>query len=207
MELKCLLLGELATCCYLLDIGDHSVCAIDIGNGAEKLLQTLETEHLKLKAILLTHGHYDHVSGVETVRKATGAEVYIHENDAVMLESEEANLARQLTDKTYIPVKAYHTVRDGDILELGNRKIQVMHTPGHTSGSVCYLTGEIMFSGDTVFKNSIGRTDLGGNREEMLMSLRKIAGLNRNYRIYSGHSDESTLEMEKKYNPYLRNLI
>ncbi|MBR1556033.1 MAG: MBL fold metallo-hydrolase, partial [Oscillospiraceae bacterium] len=134
MNLIKLTLGELATNCYILEIGNGEAIAFDIGDGAKKVMQALDVYHLKLKAILLTHGHYDHVAGVEAVRKMTGADVYIHEKDAVMLESGQANLSWQLTDDIYVPVTEYHTLKDGDILEFGNRKIQVMHTPGHTSG-------------------------------------------------------------------------
>lgn len=204
MELIHLILGELETNCYILDIGHEEAIAFDIGGNAKKVLQTLEDYHLQLKAILLTHGHYDHIGGVEAVRKATGAEVYIHENDAVMLESGRANLAYQLTSEAYLPVTEYHVLQDGAVLELGDKQIQVMHTPGHTSGGVCYLIEDMLFSGDTLFKGSIGRTDLGGNPKEMKESLRKIAALDRDYKVYPGHFQASTLDREKKTNPYLR---
>ncbi len=205
MKFTRLVLGELATNCYILDIGNQQAIAVDIGNGAATLIRELEKNNLQLKAILLTHGHYDHVAGVEAVRKITGAEVYIHEKDAVMLESGEANLSWQLTNEAYCPVEIYHTLQDGAVLEFNHQKIQVMHTPGHTSGGVCYLTEEIMFSGDTLFKGSIGRTDLGGNQAEMMQSLRKISALEKNYQVCPGHFDTSTLDEEKNYNPYLRN--
>ncbi|MBE6876223.1 MAG: MBL fold metallo-hydrolase [Ruminococcus sp.] len=204
MNLIKLILGELATNCYILETGNGEAIAFDIGDGAKKVIQALETYHLQLKAILLTHGHYDHVAGVEEVRRETGADVYIHEKDAVMLESGQANLSWQLTSETYQPVTEYHTLKDGDILEFGSLKIQVMHTPGHTPGGVCYLTEDMMFSGDTLFKGSVGRIDLGGNREQMMISLRKIASLEKNYQVYPGHFDASTLDAEKKSNPYLR---
>ncbi|MBR1528190.1 MAG: MBL fold metallo-hydrolase [Oscillospiraceae bacterium] len=207
MELTQLMLGELATNCYILNIGNQQAAAVDIGNGADKLLKELEKQNLQLKAILLTHGHYDHVSGVEEVRKATGADVYIHEKDAVMLESDRANLAWQLTNDMYHPVTEYHTLRGGEILGLGNQKIHVLHTPGHTPGGVCYLTETMMFCGDTIFKGSIGRIDLGGNQADMKASLRKIAALEKNYKIYPGHFESSTLEEEKLYNPYLRQFV
>ena len=204
MNLIKLILGELATNCYILETGNGEAIAFDIGDGAKKVIQALETYHLQLKAILLTHGHYDHVAGVEEVRRETGADVYIHEKDAVMLESGQANLSWQLTSETYQPVTEYHTLKDGDILEFGSLKIQVMHTPGHTPGGVCYLTENMMFSGDTLFKGSVGRIDLGGNREQMMISLRKIASLEKNYQVYPGHFDASALDAEKKSNPYLR---
>ncbi len=206
MEPIRLILGELATNCYILDVGNGQAVALDIGSGAKKVIQALDVYHLQLKAILLTHGHYDHVAGVEAVRKITGAEVWIHEKDAVMLESGDANLSWQLTEEIYVPVTEYKTLRGGEILEFGSEKIQVMHTPGHTPGGVCYLTGDKLFSGDTLFKGSIGRTDLGGNRGEMMQSLQKIAALTENYKIYPGHFEASALEYEKQHNLYLRNL-
>ena len=208
MEMIRLSLGVLGANCYILYFENHDAVAVDIGGDAEKVMQTLEIHHLNLKAILLTHGHYDHVGGVEAVRKMTGAEVYIHEKDAVMLESDKENLSWQLTSNAYVPVKEYHTLKDGDILEFGGEKFQVMHTAGHTSGSVCYLTENAMFSGDTLFKGSVGRTDLsGGNPAEMKQSLKKLASLEKNYHVYPGHFDDSTLEEEKISNPYLRSFL
>lgn len=207
MEMITLLLGELATNCYLLDCGNNAVIAIDIGDAPQKVLEVLKSKNLDLKAILLTHGHYDHVAGVETVRQATGADVYIHEQDALMLESGKANLAYQLTDKPYQPVQEYQILKDNVILKIGNRQIKVMHTPGHTSGSVCYLIKNQMFCGDTIFKGSIGRTDLGGNVSEMKESLKKIASLQQDYELYPGHFFHSTLAFEKQNNPYLRDFV
>ena len=205
MELMRLILGELATNCYLFGCGGSEACAIDIGDNAKKVMQVLNQNHLELKAILLTHGHYDHVAGVEAVRKMTGATVYIHEADAVMLKSAEANLAYQLTEKEYIPVQEYQTLRDGQILRIGDKEIQVLHTPGHTPGGVCYLTEDMMFSGDTLFKGSIGRTDFpGSNPADMATSLKKLSVLTKNYHVLPGHFDGSTLEFEKSHNPYLR---
>ena len=207
MEMITLVLGELGTNCYIVDCGNNQVIAIDIGGTPKKVLNILKTQNLNLKAILLTHGHYDHVAGVESVRQATGAEVYIHEKDAIMLESGKANLAYQLSSEIYQPVQKYQVAQDGDILEIGNLEIQVMHTPGHTAGSVCYIIGNQMFCGDTIFKGSIGRTDLGGNVSDMKKSLQKIARLEQDYELYPGHFYASTLAVEKKQNPYLRDFV
>lgn len=206
MEMMTLVLGELGTNCYLLGCGGNSAIAIDIGNDPDKVLAVLQEKQITLEAILLTHGHYDHVAGVETVRSATGADVYIHELDAVMLTSASANLAEQLTTQIYQPVQRYQTVRDGDLLRIGTESVRVMHTPGHTPGGVCYLIENKMFCGDTIFKGSIGRTDLGGNVPDMKRSLRKIASLQQNYELYPGHFFASTLATEKLQNPYLRDL-
>ncbi len=206
MKFDTLPLGELGANCYLLDIGGDNSVAIDIGNEPEKLLGAVESSGLKLCAILLTHGHYDHVGGVEAVREATGAAVYIHEKDAVMLESGQTNLAVQLTHVPFRAVKSYETLTDGQILNIAGMTVQVMHTPGHTSGSVCYAVEDILFTGDTLFQGSIGRTDLGGNRKEMQSSLQKLAALEGDYTVCPGHGGRSTLVWEKAHNPYLRNL-
>ncbi len=207
MELMQIVLGELGTNCYLLECGEGEVCAFDIGNGVKKFMHVLQAHDLKLKAIFLTHGHYDHIAGVEAVRNMAGADVYIHEKDAVMLEDGNANLCYDITDEEFIPIKKYQTVTDGQILKAGNREIQVMHTPGHTPGGVCYLTGNFLFSGDTLFYKSIGRTDfIHGNPEDMQKSLQKIAALQQNYDICPGHFYRTTLDFEKNNNPYLRNL-
>ena len=204
MEVKTLCLGELGTNCHLLGCGGNAVLAVDIGNGAQTVLSWLSDEHAELAAILLTHGHYDHVAGVEAVRRATGAPVYIHTADAPMLGSGRANLAWQITDAPYTPVASFETVEDGQELHIGERTVRVMHTPGHTPGGCCYLTEDILFSGDTLFRGSIGRTDLGGNAQDMQASLQRIAAIEGEWRVYPGHFGSSTLSWEKQHNPYLR---
>lgn len=206
MKFDTLPLGELGANCYILEIGDGHAVAVDIGNEPEKLLHTLKKQGLTLSAILLTHGHYDHVGGVEAVREATGAVVYIHEQEAVMLESGTANLAVQFTQTPFRVVKSYETLTDGQVLNIDNVTVQVIHTPGHTPGGVCYAVGDILFTGDTLFQGSIGRTDLGGNRKDMLASLKKLAALEENYTVCPGHGGSSTLAQEKQHNPYMRNL-
>ncbi len=206
MKIHTLLLGELAANCHIIDCGDGICAAVDVGNDADKLLGYLESNHLTLKAILLTHGHYDHIGGVEEVRKATGAAVYIHENDAIMLKSARHNLAAQITPLPYTPVKEYITMKDGEEIAIGSRSFTVMHTPGHTSGSVCFLTEDVMLSGDTLFYHSIGRTDLGGSPVQMRESLKKLKALPIDYRVYTGHDRTTTLEDERNFNPYMRSL-
>lgn len=206
MKFDTLPLGELGANCYLLDNENGGAIAIDIGDEPQRVLCILEQYELKLCAILLTHGHYDHVGGVEAVREATGAAVYIHEKDAAMLESGQANLAVQLTSVPFQAVKAYETLSDGQTLDIAGMTVQVMHTPGHTSGSVCYAVGDTLFTGDTLFQGSIGRTDLGGNRKEMQLSLKKLAALEKNYTVCPGHGGCSTLAWEKAHNLYLRGL-
>ena len=204
MQITTLHLGGLATNCYILPCGDGGAVVVDIGDGAAKLMEKLQELQLSVKAVLLTHGHYDHVAGVEEIRLAYHCSVYIHEADERMLRSGDANLAWQLTDKPFTPVQSYELLRDGDSLTIGDLTFRVMHTPGHTPGGVCYFVDDLMFSGDTLFAGSIGRIDLGGNAQDMRESLDKLGKLEGDYTIYPGHFDSSTLAWEREHNPYLR---
>ena len=204
MKVYTVTLGELATNCHIIECDNGGCVLVDIGNGAKKLQKKLTELHLTPKAILLTHGHYDHVAGVEEIRKLYDCPVYIHENDAIMLVDEQANLAWQLTIAPYTPVEKYQTIQDGDVIKVENLEFRVMLTKGHTSGSVCYFCEDCLFSGDTLFRGGVGRTDLGGNSRDMMESLQKLKAIQEDYRVYCGHFDSTTLSREQKFNPYLR---
>ena len=206
MKVYTITLGELSTNCHIVECGDGGCVLVDIGNGAKKLQKKLIELDLTPKAILLTHGHYDHVAGVEEIRKLYDCPVYIHENDAVMLVDEQANLAWQLTTAPYTPVTAYQTIQDGDVIQAGNLEFRVMLTKGHTSGSVCYFCEDCLFSGDTLFRGGIGRTDLGGNIQDMKKSLQKLKAIQEDYYVYCGHFNSTTLSREQKNSPYFRGL-
>jgi glyoxylase-like metal-dependent hydrolase (beta-lactamase superfamily II) len=206
MRIDTLQLGVLGANCHIIDCGGGVCAAVDIGGDAEILLQFLDAHHLTLKAILLTHGHFDHIGDVEAVREKTGAQVYIHEADAPMLGDVRRNLAYQISPLPFRSIREYRTVTDGEALTIGERVFTVLHTPGHTSGSVCYLTETAMFSGDTLFSGSIGRTDLGGNVQEMRSSLQKLSALDGDYDVYSGHGAATSLDVERRTNPYMRSL-
>lgn len=203
MKLTILQLGVLGANCYLLELGEGRALAIDIGGDPERLLGVLHERGLTLEAILITHGHYDHVGGVEAVREATGAAVYVHEADAAMLQSGQKNLAWHFTDAPFDSVKEFITVTDNQTLTIGGVPVTVLHTPGHTPGGVCYRIGEALFTGDTLFCGSIGRIDLGGNRKDMLASLQRLAALEGDYAVYPGHGESSTLNDERQHNPYM----
>ena len=173
---------------------------VDPSLPEEILVEKFEGKNVKY--ILLTHGHYDHIGGVNFVKEKTGAKVVIHKEEEEMLCDKNKNYG---TDSA--PIIADILVEDGTELMLGNSKITVLHTPGHTKGGVCYIFPDdrVMFSGDTLFRLTAGRTDLyGGDARTELMSLSKIAELEGDYQVYPGHDHATTLDFERQYNRYMR---
>ncbi|MEE1321488.1 MAG: MBL fold metallo-hydrolase [Acutalibacteraceae bacterium] len=160
----------------------------------------------KLKYILITHGHFDHIMGIHKLKSSFGGEIVIHENDANCLTDNKKSLSSKFG--FLCPAfKADKTVKDGDTLFLGKEKIEIIHTPGHTAGSVCYKTDKILFSGDTLFYMTCGRTDFpGGSMEDMLLSMNKLKEIEGEYRVCPGHDRETTLSFEKENNPYMKGI-
>ncbi len=188
------------------DVETGETAVVDPSLPEEKLLEKLSGKNVKY--ILLTHGHFDHLCGAKMVKENTGAKVIIHEADEVMLYDVNKNeFASNCIGFEFPVVDADKFVEDGTEIMLGNSKITVMHTPGHSMGSVCYLFKEdlVMFSGDTLFKLCAGRADLyGGNGRQVLRSLASLGELEGNYKVYPGHEDDTTLDFERENNRYMR---
>lgn len=174
--------------------GSTSCCVIDPGGHPRKVLDYLEKNGLTLEAILLTHGHFDHVGAVKDLVAATGCSVYLH--------TAELTMPPKLTaGELYYT----HSYGEGDVLNLAGLTIEVLHTPGHTPGSVCLLCEDALFSGDTLFARSCGRTDLeGGDPAAITASLKRLAALGNEYRVFPGHNKATLLSLEREYNPYMR---
>ena len=187
-------LGPLQTNCYILRKDDSLSCVvIDPGQQPQPLLTYLQKENLTVAAILLTHGHFDHVGGVRTLVAETDAPVYLNEADLV--------LPPQMTDG---PLYYTDPMGEGSQLDLAGLKFRMISTPGHTPGSLCIFCEDCMFSGDTLFAGSCGRTDFpGGSTQDMFASLNRLAGLEGDYRVFPGHGESTTLAQEKQYNPYM----
>ena len=189
-------LGAYQTNTYIVrDREDSRLCVvIDPGYEANTILDYLDEEGLTAKAILLTHGHFDHVGAVKELAAETGCDVYIH--------AAESQLPPMMTAGALYYT---HTYGEGDkISPIEGMEIAVLHTPGHTPGSVCLLYGQHLFSGDTLFQGSCGRVDFpGGSPREMMESLNRLASLQLNYRVHPGHGDSTTLDTEKRTNPYM----
>ena len=199
MQVKVLQVGPIGTNCYLLeDEKAHVAAVIDPGDEAGRILQVIKDDGVDVKYILLTHGHYDHTTAVPELHQALPqAEIYIHKADANGAGSRLFPLAGQIPD-----LKFYD---EGDALTLGELTIQVLHTPGHSKGSVTLKVGDVLFCGDTLFAGSCGRTDLaGGSYDEIMASLKKLGELPGDYHVCPGHDVTSTLERERRSNPFLR---
>ncbi len=199
MQVKVLQVGPIGTNCYLLeDEKAHVAAVIDPGDEAGRILQVIKDDGVDVKYILLTHGHYDHTTAVPELHQALPqAEIYIHKADANGAGSRLFPLAGQIPD-----LKFYD---EGDALTLGELTIQVLHTPGHSKGSVTLKVGDVLFCGDTLFAGSCGRTDLaGGSYDEIMASLKKLGELPGDYHVCPGHDVTSTLERERRSNPFLK---
>lgn len=198
MKIKCLQVGPIGTNCYFLQDEESGLMAIiDPGDDWERILHQVKKAEGEVKYILLTHGHYDHTTAVPDLVKALpGVQVYIHQADANGAGSQLFPLAAQVED--------LNNYDEGDTLSLGSLTIEVLHTPGHSKGSVTLKVGDVLFTGDTLFCGSCGRTDLrGGSYEEIMASLKRLGELEGDFHVCPGHDRTSTLERERKYNPFL----
>ncbi len=190
---------------YLVASADNNCVLIDAPADADYILEQVEIFGLNLKKIFLTHGHFDHVGAVADLVDKTGCEVYIHENDLPKLTDDKGMLVNLLQGKAARQFAGAIAITEDDVLKIDELEFDILHTPGHTSGSVCYISGNDMFTGDTLFARSQGRTDLfDGSPRSMIESFKKISQLGGNLNIYPGHMGTTTLEEERLYNPFLK---
>ncbi len=197
MEIRNLKVGSYQTNCYIVwEDGRKDCLVIDPGYEPERILEQVRSLGKTVEAILLTHGHFDHVGGVKQIAAETDCKVYIC--------AEDLSLNPMFTDGVLYYTDTY---AEGDILELAGLRLQVLQTPGHTPGCVCLLCGNAMFCGDTLFAGTCGRTDLPGSSPmQMKQSLARLKALEGNYLVLPGHGQDSTLDEERKYNPFMQGL-
>ncbi len=211
MKIKQFCVGDVATNCYLVyDEASLEGAIVDPGDRAEELLREIESNHIKLKYILLTHAHFDHILAVGDIKRATDAQVVVSKKDEYLFDAQ-ASLSpfgaygRQLMNRFDFP-GADIWAEEGTELTFGGMTARYLSTPGHTPGScTIMLDDSILFTGDTLFCQSCGRTDLpGGSWHDMLKSLKRLYDLPGDYRVLPGHESLSTLEQERASNPYMQ---
>lgn len=202
MEIRALHLGLIKTNCYLIST-DKAAAVIDPGFKTEITADFLKANEGKARMILITHAHFDHIGGAETLRNETGVEIGIGELDAPALKDTELNLS----DKFHahiLPFSADRTFCDGEKFSVGDIDFEVILTPGHTVGGVSYLSGESLFSGDTLFAGAVGRTDMpGGSLKALKKSLKRLIALPNETKVYPGHGDFTTVGYEKENNMFV----
>ena len=198
MLIKTLPVGMLDTNCYVVTDEKALKCAIiDPGADSNTILDYIESNKLVPEVIFLTHGHFDHHIALNAVMDATGASAYINKNDAT---TDGWHERLKLADDGHM--KWYG---EGDVIKVGGLEFRILETPGHSPGSVTIMCERALFTGDTLFRDSCGRTDLeGSNVDALLESLRRLADLDGNYEVYPGHAESSTLERERFSNYYMR---
>ncbi len=199
--------GFCANCYLVVDESTKESFLVDPGAYGARQSEYIKSQGVsELKYILLTHGHFDHIMGVRQFKEDLGGQVVIHENDEDCLSSPLKSLA--ITHALSFPkTEADIVVTDGDRLPFGDTEIEVIHTPGHTKGSVCYKLGDLLLTGDTLFKGTVGRTDFpGGSYSEIIESVEKLGAIKGDFKVYPGHESLTTLENERRNNPYMRGI-
>jgi hydroxyacylglutathione hydrolase len=201
IEIRKFVVGPLSTNMYLVISGKEAV-VIDPGENSAQMLEFASENGIRVKYTLATHGHFDHINGSGKVCGSLGCLFCINENDAEMAMKNPESM------KSFMGVMGEKidigsTFSDGSEFKFGNETIRAMQTPGHTAGSTCFVTGSHIFSGDTIFRGTIGRTDIGGSGSDMAKTLEKFRSMEGEYRIYPGHGADTTLDHEKRTNPFL----
>ena len=211
MNIKCL---PLSSNCYIVSDDNGKAVIFDVCERGEEIYNYVKELGLSVEAVIITHGHFDHIYGLDgfvDAAKADGKDVpvYVHSGDAVMLRSREKNLSAPLFRTPYEYTGILNEVADGDAITVGNLTFRILHTPGHTDGCACYIVDEekTIFSGDVLFEGSIGRTDFpGGSMTTMRKSLEKLMEFDDAYRVYPGHGGSTTIGEERNFNPYIAGL-
>lgn len=201
MKITMIPVGAYAANCYILvDESTGSACVIDPGANGKLLINEINKLEVNIKYILLTHGHADHTGAIKELKEEYNVPVYVNLEDRKMMQDGES-----LFGTMWKQTPADREIKQGDVLTLGNLEIKCIETPGHTPGGMCFLVKNVVFTGDTLFQGSIGRTDFaGGSYEDLIDSIKeKLIILPEDVTVLPGHGPKSNIQYEKSHNPFL----
>ncbi len=204
IKINCYVIGMIGTNCYLIeDEATGALAVIDPGDHCDELLREIDARGKGLSYLLLTHGHYDHILGAAELCERYHPTVCASEKELTLIAEPSYNLSKK-HGLTIAPFTVDRPLKDGDSIMLGESEIRFLLTPGHTMGSGCYLVDDSLFSGDTLFCTSVGRTDFPtSSTRDMMRSVERLKNLDGNYDVYPGHDLFTTLDRERRYNPYM----
>ena len=203
-RLEILPAGPLMTNTYLLSSGGDSII-IDSGASHREIIEKLKIGGKKVRSFVMTHGHFDHIFEAMDFRKELGCSLMIGSGDEQIMEWS-YSVSERYMGKAIEPIGIDRFLRDGDSIALGDSEVRAISLPGHTKGSIGLIAGPLFFTGDVLFRGTIGRTDIGGSMDDMEKSLGKISALDENLLVFSGHGPETTLKRELEKNPFLNGI-
>ncbi|WP_313960705.1 MBL fold metallo-hydrolase [uncultured Parvimonas sp.] len=207
MNIKRIVVGVYAVNCYIVYNDNKNGFIVDPGGDSDDIIKFVDEEKINLEFILLTHGHADHIGAAKIIKEKYNLPIYASIKEKELLKDSIINLSKSIPPFKGIELKADKWLYDEEIIDFHGEKLSIMETPGHTVGSICILMDSVLLSGDTLFRMSIGRSDLAtGSFDEIINSVKKLYNLKKDYRVLPGHGAESTLQFEKENNPFMKNM-
>ncbi|EGL38478.1 metallo-beta-lactamase domain protein [Parvimonas sp. oral taxon 110 str. F0139] len=207
MNIKRIVVGVYAVNCYIVYNDNKDGFIVDPGGDSDDIIKFVDEEKINLEFILLTHGHADHIGAAKIIKEKYNLPIYASIKEKELLKDSIINLSKSIPPFKGIELIADKWLYDEEIIDFHGEKLSIMETPGHTVGSICILMDGVLLSGDTLFRMSIGRSDLAtGSFDEIINSVKKLYNLKKDYRVLPGHGAESTLQFEKENNPFMKNM-